>query len=356
MRIGIDARFYGTQHTGLGRYTKNVLLPLTESLTSHQVFVYLRDPYYQELKFASHVTKVRCNLPHYSLLEQLALPVLIARRRLDLWFSFHFLTPVFSPVPQIVVIHDLIKSHSTGRETTTRTLWLYQLKRLGYHLNVWRAAHYSKEIIVPTNSVKNLLLSTYNLRPEKIHSVPEALDRALKEQESSNSLPKKYLLYVGNAYPHKNIGVLLSALKLLPKSQSLLLVTTNTPHLTRLLKQHQLLCSRLTLLSQLTDHELALVYRRAQALVAPSLMEGFGLPGLEALALGTPVIASNIPVFREVYGKRAHYFDPRSAKQLAATIKQVARLPRPEPWRYPRTWEEAAKQIGKVVNESCARL
>jgi len=362
MKIGIDARFFGTEHTGLGRYTQNVLLPLTRHLKDYQLVVYLRDPYYQKLKFGRHVTKVRCNLPHYSLAEQLFLPGMIRNERLDLWFSFHFLIPVFSRVPQIVVIHDLIKTYSRGPETTTHTPWLYQFKRWGYQLTMKQAVTASVAIIVPTNTVKNALLRLYSVRPEKISVISEALDLSLQQKYSDKSLSifsdlKQYLLYVGNAYPHKNLACLFAALTHLPSHLSLVLVSSPTPHLSRLLSSlSPAVKKRIVLFSHLPDSSLAVLYRRASALVAPSVMEGFGLPGLESLAVGTPVIASDIPVFREVYSRRATYFSPHSPVALASAVKQVLARPRPRPWRYPHTWIQISQTIGEVVDASCARL
>lgn len=358
MRIGIDARFYGVEHTGLGRYTKNVLLPLTKYLHNHELVVFLRDPYYSRLKFGKNVRKVRCNLPHYSVQEQLLLPNIIKKHHLDLWFSFHFNTPIFSRVPKVTVIHDLIKTHSTGPDTTTRAPWLYALKRLGYTLAIKHAVRRSRALIVPTNTVKNDLLAEFNERPEKIHPIHEAPDPALKSKilnPKSMNLPSKFILFVGNSYLHKNLSTLLKAIGLLPRIE-LVLVTSTTPYLRRLLNDlPPPTRTRITIITAPSDPVLVSLYRRATALIAPSLMEGFGLPGLEALVLGTPVIASDIPVFREVYGSHAVYFDPHSPRDLARSIKNV-RARSSRPLDYDRTWLQVAKDIGKVVDESCAPL
>lgn len=358
VRIGIDARFYGTEHTGLGRYTKNTLFLLTNELKSHQLFVFLHEPYFSKLKFGPHVVKIHTKLKHYSFSEQLALPLLIARHRLDIWFSFHFLLPVFSPVTKITVIHDLIKSYSTGPDTTTRSPLLYQLKRWGYQIVISEAVLNSHRLIVPSNSVKNDLLASFNLAPEKIIPIPEAPDPQLtvvKPQAPATALPQRFFLYVGNAYPHKNLSTLLRAISTLDDAQ-LVLVTSPTPYLSKLLNSlSRQTRTRLTLLPKVNDATLKYLYLHAQALVTPSFMEGFGLSGIEALSLGTKVIAADIPIFREVYGKLAHYFPASSAPELAKLLSNVQKLDSPT-YDSPHSWPKLAHQIGKVVNESCLSL
>ncbi len=354
--IGIDARFYGTEHTGLGRYTKNVLLHLVKLLPGHKLVIFLRDPYYDSLKLGRGVQRVRCNLPHYSAREQLVLPRLISQHKIDLWFSFHFVIPIFSGVKKVTVIHDLIKTFSTGSDTTTRSPWLYRLKRWGYNLVMKKAVRDSRSIIVPSNSVKNDILSYFNERPEKIYPIWEAPDPSLQTANCKLTpkinLPDKFILYVGNAYPHKNLAILLQALHSM-KTKHLVIVASMTPYLTKLM--HNLdpkTRKRVHILSSITDQELGYLYKHASALIAPSLMEGFGLPGLEALVMGTPVVASDIPVFREVYGSSATYFDPSSAKDLVRAVGERSSLP----FSYSRTWEIVASDIAEVIRESCTSL
>jgi len=356
-RIGIDARFYGTEHTGLGRYTMNVLMPLTQFLKDHELVVFLRSPYATDLKFGSHVEVVHCQTPHYSLSEQIILPFLAHRHHLDHYFAFHFNIPLLLSIPFSLVIHDLIKTHSKGKDTTTRAPWLYSLKRLGYNLTVSHAIRLATRIVVPSNCVKNDLLARYDLEPSLIRVIWEAPDPALQDPTTTSIISGDYLLFVGNAYPHKNLSTLLQAFAQTPSSLRLVLVTASTPYLTRLLKELKpQLRKRLIIKNSLTDQELASLYRHARALVAPSLMEGFGLPGLEALVLGTPVIAADIPVFHEVYGQHATYFPTKNSRALSHTIHKVLTQKRPTPLNYSQSWENVANDVAEVLSESCASL
>lgn len=348
MRLFIDARFYGLEHTGLGRYTKNVLDSLPKYLAHKDLEVsVLVHPSYKHLNFGKGWEVICSSARPYSLAEQLLVPLLVRRSRADLYLGLHFNVPLLVGVPFVTVIHDLIKSHFRGRDTTTRSPWLYQVKRWAYELTMHRTIRLAKTLIVPTNTVKNDLLAYHALEPSRIEVVPESVDTSILQPSKFPVAFTNYLLYVGNAYPHKNLSILLSALKSLP--YNLVLVSKTTPHLTELLSRlTPSIRSRLYILEQVEDAELSSLYRHAIAYVAPSLMEGYGLPGLEALMLGVPLVASNIPVYREVYASRAHYFDPTSVRSLVATIKHLPPT-RPKPYRVKRTWDEVAGEISEVI-------
>lgn len=359
MKIAIDARFYGSGHTGLGRYTTNVMKYLPKYLPGKTLQVLLRDAEYDNFPAGKNIEKIRCEIPHYSLQEQLLLPRMLSAVGSKLLYTFHFNTPILSSIPKIVTVHDLIKSHFTGSDTTTRSPWLYALKRYGYNRVIQKTLTGALDIIVPTNTVKNDILAAFTeVKPERIHPIPEAPDLAFrsskgaKEAEINLVLPTNYLLFVGNVYPHKNLSVLLEAMKSLPDKE-LVIVAKPSPFLSRVLAPFDQ--TRIHILGGLTDPELVEVYRHASVLVTPSLMEGYGLVGLESLMVGTPVVASNIPVYREVYGDRVTYFDPVSPKDLVRAI-HVGADPRVRPLIFPRTWSDVAKDIAEVINARCTSL
>jgi glycosyltransferase involved in cell wall biosynthesis len=362
MKIAIDARFYGSGHTGLGRYTTNVMkylpkyLPAQAGLQGYTLQVLLRDSEYDNFPVGKNIVKVHAEIPHYSLAEQLQLPGLLADLKSDLLYTFHFNTPIFSKIPKIVTVHDLIKTHFTGPDTTTRSPWLFALKRSGYNWVIQKTLTTSLDIIVPTNTVKNDILAAFGaVKPERIHPVPEAPDEIFRSASSTNSLtlPQNYLLFVGNVYPHKNLSVLLEAMKSLPNNE-LVIVAKPSPFLSRVLAPFDQ--TRIHILSNLKDSELVEVYRRSSLLVTPSLMEGYGLVGLESLMVGTPVVASNIPVYREVYGDNVTYFDPRSVDSLIKAIQLVKSNTSLKPFKFTRTWDDVAKSIAEVINARCSSL
>lgn len=364
MKIAIDARFYGTEHTGLGRYTTNVLKFLPKYLKDHTLQILLRDREYVNFPATQNVEKIHCEIPHYSLSEQIQLPALLKSISSDLLYTLHFNTPILSKIPTIVTVHDLIKSSFTGKDTTTRSAWLYALKRAGYNQVIKKTLAHAGDIIVPTNTVKNDLLSAFpTTPPERIYPIGEAPDDLFRFPPNPKSsihdpkinLPENYLLFVGNAYPHKNLSVLLKAFtSLADRSLHLVIVAKRSPFLAKVLSPYD--CSKVLILSNLSDPDLVKVYQQAQLLVTPSLMEGYGLVGLEALMVGTPVIASNIPVYREVYGNKVNYFDPNSKDDLIRVLKSSLSAGRVPKLKFERTWDDVAREIGGIINARCTRL
>jgi glycosyltransferase involved in cell wall biosynthesis len=358
-KIAIDARFYGTGHTGLGRYTTNVLKYLPKHLKDHELQILLRGDEYEGFSAEKNVEKIRADIPHYSFAEQVQLPLLLKKLKPDLFYTFHFNVPMLSKIPKVVTVHDLIKSHFTGPDTTTRSREVYALKRAGYNKVIKYTLTHAEAIIVPTNTVKNDILITFpELKPERIRPIKEAPDeifRAKAAAVTTLDLPKKYLLFVGNAYPHKNLKVLLQAFKAISDPElNLVIVAKRTPFLDRTLAPYD--PSRITVYSELTDLELVAVYKQAKILITPSLMEGYGLVGLEALMVGTPVIASNIPVYREVYEDQVTFFNPHDAQELKTTIESVLSQKRPHSLVVKRTWDDVARSIAEVIHERCTRL
>ena len=358
MNIAIDARFYGSGHTGLGRYTTNVLKYLPKYLQGQTLQVLLREAEYDNFPTGKNIQKIHAEIPHYSLAEQLQLPSLLGEIRADLLYTFHFNAPILAHVPTIITVHDLIKSHFTGSDTTTHSPWLYAIKRYGYNQVIKQTLTHARDIIVPTNTVKNDILAMFpSVKPESICPIPEAPDEIFRSpnlRSTIHDLPSKYVLFVGNVYPHKNLSILLEAMQQLP-GKELVIVAKPSPFLSHVLAPFD--HTRIHVLSNLTDAELVTVYLHASVLITPSLMEGYGLVGLEALMVGTPVIASNIPVYREVYDNRVTYFDPHSVSDLVSKIANSTIYHLPSTiYHHPRTWDDVAQSIAEVIHGRCASL
>ena len=219
--IVIDARLYGPKHTGIGRYTKNLLVALKNDPSfSQYTFTLL---IYSELKseIQSDLGKsfdyLVTNLKHYSLAEQFFLPLVLVKLKPDLVHFTHLDKPILYFGKSIVTVHDLIRHFSKGSDTTTHSSWLYWIKYLGY-LFMTRVIFWTSSIIVPSNYWRDYLLDNFRLNPTKVTTTYEAVDPAfLKLKKLITNSPDNYLLYTGNLYPHKNIKVVLKALKKLPQ-------------------------------------------------------------------------------------------------------------------------------------------
>jgi glycosyltransferase involved in cell wall biosynthesis len=153
-------------------------------------------------------------------------------------------------------------------------------------------------------------------------------DSAAARNELNHILPSgKILLTVSNSRPHKNLHNLIqafeSATSALSSDWKLLIIAAGAGSVI----QDTEVRERIIIRDEVSEKQLRLIYRAADAFIMPSLNEGFGLPVIEAMASGLPVLCSDIDVFREVAGESAHYFDPRSAKEIARTIVETLNYP-----------------------------
>ena len=146
---------------------------------------------------------------------------------------------------------------------------------------------------------------------------------------SRRLIKEPYFLYVGNAYPHKNLETLLRAFQLttynLQLTTRLVLVGNDDFFYQRLRNEVERLglSDQAIFFGPADDRELANLYSHAAAVVLPSLMEGFGLPGAEAMAQGVPIVCSDIPVFREVYEDAPVYFNPHDFQDIASKLNLI---------------------------------
>lgn len=335
--IAIDARFFGPSHTGLGRYTQALITGLYQ-LKPHYRFFLL-----SSIKEKKHLQKlfpkfevVPVKARHYSFAEQLELPQLLNFLKPDLVHFLHFNTPLFYSQPFLVTIHDLIKHHSKGLATTTQWPFIYPFKRLGYYLTVNHAIKQSTLILTPSQSVKEDIRQFYPVSPNKILVTPEAADPVFFKpaiKKIKELIPNKpYLIFTGNAYPHKNIIQLIKAVQLYRQKYNsqlqLVIITAKDAFYQRLSRQIRQLnaLSCIKIKGYSSDQQIQNLYHYSVAFITPSLFEGFGLPGLEAMASKTLVLSSNRTSLPEVYGQHAMYFDPDNLEAIVLTIHQAITL------------------------------
>lgn len=343
MKIGIDARLYGLEHAGLGRYVQKLITEILKNEKKHQIVLFLKREHFKDFEPNKNLKLVETNIPIYSFSEQLVLPWVFKKEKLDLLHVPHFNAPIMYQGKMLVTIHDLIKHSSKGPETTTRHHLVYFVKRLGYLIVSWLIAKKAKGIIVPTQYVKNEVVNKFKVSPEKIFVTYEAVDTTITKvtlnEESQHQILTKYhltrpfVIYTGSVYPHKNVETLIQAIKLhnQRKEADLMLAISCArsifyDRIDRLIKENQLE-NTVKLLGFVPDKELSELYSLAMCLVHPSKMEGFGLTGLEAMKAGLPVISSNATCLPEVYGDAAKYFDPDKVEDLVGMIEYLLQNP-----------------------------
>jgi len=206
-------------------------------------------------------------------------------------------------------------------------------RKAGFHYLVSRAVHGSAAVVTISEAVKGDLVREFGLPPEKIRVIYPWVKEIFFDPPEEEALPaplrgKDYILYVGLRIAHKNVeGVLRALLLLVDDLPELRLVVAGARHTTPdavdRWKADPRLKDRVIEFPDAADGDIVRLFSGAKAFVFPSFAEGFGLPPLEAMAAGVPVVCSDIPVFREVYGDAVRYVDPSRPETIAEGIREV---------------------------------
>lgn len=342
MRIGIDARFYGSLGKGLGRYTEKLITyleGLPEDANTYVIF--LRRENFNEYQPAhSRFTKSIADYPWYGWAEQLLFPLLLWRERLDLIHFPHFNVPLFLWKPFIVTIHDLILLHFPTVKASELPPFLYWLKYLAYRVVIASAVGRARSIIAVSDFTKRDIETVYPAAKGRVYTTLEAVDPychwldpvaerllfkelGIVEEDTVGSCTKRFVLYVGNAYPHKNLESLLAVAPQFP--ETIFLCVGKEDYFYRSFRERVLAAQvdNICFAGYVDDRSLGALYHRASAYIFPSLYEGFGLPGLEAMNYGLPVVAARAGSLPEIYANAALYFDPLESDTCVEALRTV---------------------------------
>jgi len=332
VRIGIDAR--KLHDYGIGTYIRNLLRELA-GIDQESEYVLVTRP--QDVAVAAtlgpNFRAVADSSKPYSLAEQVSIPLTVRRERMDLFHATHYVLPALTPSKTVVTIHDCI--HLMFPE--------YLPSRLGYgyaRASLYTAAHKSNRIFTVSEQSKRDILKFFKVPADKIVVTPNAIDTRLSAAPTDEhvlqtreryQLSHSYLLYVGNIKPHKNLERLIEAFHLVRSEGrgelELLIIGDEISKMQPLRRAiHKYDIHRyVRFLGYVPETTLAVLYRLASVIVFPSLYEGFGLPPLEAMAAGTPVVTSNVSSLPEVVGDAAILVDPYSPEAIAHGILTVLR-------------------------------
>lgn len=334
MKIGFDFRMGGSINAGIGRYSFELLVAMLKQNTGN-VFVVFYNEHNSNPKDINTLkslgaTLVPANYRHYSFAEQLFFPKLLNSYNLDIVHFPNFNIPIRYKKPFVVTIHDMVHHKISGHKKSR--LWKYY----AYQYIIKKAAHNSLKIISVTETAKKEIIDYLGVEPEKVivtYEAPAVNDAkpvdVLKIKEKY-LLSRPYFLFVGTLERKKNLPMLVKAFDLfLTKykfDMDLVIAGKTDRHYPEV--RDQILNSshnnRLVLTGFVEDNEQVALYQGAYAFVTASLHEGFGLPGLEAMSYGIPVLASNTPVFNEVYDNGAIYFDPLDPEDIAKQMNLLA--------------------------------
>ncbi len=366
MKILIDARLYGLENTGLGRYVMNLVSGLAKEDDKNEYVILLRRKYFGFLNLPENWKKICVDFHHYSFAEQFKLPRIIQREKPDIVHFPHFNVPLFYGGKYVVTVHDILMHKSIGLEATTLSPIKYFIKRLGYRLVFDSAIKKAFKIIVPSNAVKGEIINEYQLNKDKVVVTYEGFDEKILGNKEMN-IQKPYFIYIGNAYPHKNLGNLIKAIKILntKSHQKVTLAISGarnifTQRIENVVKSENAE-EFVKILGFVSDEKLGKLLLDSVAFTFPSLSEGFGLPGLEAMNVGTLLLASNIPVHKEVYKENAIYFDPMNSEKIAECMERALKMSSEERERRIKeakefvkiySWDKMARETLKIYESS----
>lgn len=352
---------------GLGRYVSELITALQEIDKENEYVLFLRKENFHECVITSgNFTKRLVDVPWYSFAEQHRMLREVALANVNLMHYPHWNVPVFSRVPFVVTIHDLILLEDPmSARATTRNAFVHGLKRIGYRLAIEAAVHRSKHIVAISEYTKRSILDHFRVKGGKISVVYNGVRAPNGEEKvtlAECGVQKPYVLYVGNAYPHKNLEVLLQSFRnLCVTDERTMLVLAGkrdmfVQQLEEFAREIGIPAQRIRFVNLPSDAQLARLYRDASLVVTPSRIEGFGIPPLEALSLGILVAASHATSLPEVLGDAVRYFDPDDVDALARLMREA--IVSPGAWRELRekgirqaakfSWATTAKQMHNI--------
>jgi glycosyltransferase involved in cell wall biosynthesis len=335
MRIGIDGIPLAELKTGVGHYTFEIALELARQAPSDSFEILSHLPFaggaVSDLANLSFIKRpVNSATRHW---WTIGLPLYIKHARLDLFHGTNYDIPIWGGCPTVLTIHDLslLLFPATHEERRVR--------RARRRLPVM--SRRATLIITPTNAVKSEVCEHLRISADKVIVVNEAPRRSFQplplEQASATvrrfGLEEDFILYVGTIEPRKNLITLVKAFEEVLRSTNLrpqLVIAGRKGWLTDELFTYiesAKLGDRIHLTGYLGDDELRALYSACRVMVYPALYEGAGLPTLEAMACGAPVITTSTPAISEMVGDKARLFSPADVRTLAGHIVELLTTP-----------------------------
>lgn len=332
MNIGVDLSAIQTTWSGVEWYSHQLILAMMNQLhpDEHLFLFSTRDTGFEgEADRRNNVTVVQSQFRYREPWRQLLLPLLLRRHNIDVCFFTNFVLSVLARCPMVLTIHDLSVKLFPRTHQLRNVVWARSLMPI--------STRRSRHIIAVSNNTKLDLLRIMDIKAEKVSVVYEGAPSEFNPEpqpEDSEALKhygitKPYVLFVGTLEPRKNLNVLIKGFDKASKNNPdlhLVLVGKRgwmAQAIFDELERRDLL-GRVHITGYVKEGYLPSLYREASAFIYPSLYEGFGLPPLEAMASGTPVIVSRSSSLPEVVGDAGIYVDPLSVDELAQAIDDVA--------------------------------
>lgn len=308
------------QPTGIATYAQNVinsLASLDPILLSAQTF-----PNFKQYAIASDMTPAQGSMGHLRRLlwTQFKLPQIYQELKADLIYSPLPEAPLYRKSRYVVMAHDIIPLRFPRRTSPLTNYFRYVVPQV-----LDQAEH----IICNSQATAQDLIDYYQIPSQKITPILLGYDTSnFYPREQSPNLEAPYFLYLGRQDPYKNLAGLIKAFAMIPHQEYHLAIAGSTDSRFTLPLQQQAeelgISDRVKWLNYLSYQELPVVISNAIALVMPTYWEGFGLPVLEAMACGTPVITSNLASLPEITGDAAILIDPKQTKSISSAMVEIS--------------------------------
>jgi alpha-1,3-rhamnosyl/mannosyltransferase len=325
-----DARTATDHFPGIGRYVSHLAHHLVPLLAANERLVLLHNPEananWQHPPAQENVALVATAVSPFSLAQQWHIPRLLRQAKATVYHSAYYLMPYRPGVPTLLTLYDLIPEEFPQLVSPQA--------RLSTRLTTRLALRAGDHFLAISEATRRDFLARYRLDPDRITTVPLAADVQFRPQPETAvaalrhtlNLPEKYVLYLGINKPHKNLERLVAAwatvVNTLPDAPTLIIAgawDARYAAVKTAVKQHNL-TSHIRFLGPVPEADLPALYSGATLFVFPSLVEGFGLPVLEAMACGTAVACADTSSLPEVGGKAVAYFDPTNSQEMAAVL------------------------------------
>ncbi len=324
--IVIDARI---RQASTGRPVDRLLEYLQQIDTTNKYTVLLRSGDKWQPTNSNFVV-LECKYPIFSFnpLQQITYAWFLHNLKPSLvYFTMTGQQPIGYFGNQITLTHDLtmFKYVRAGKLLGI----LHSLRMLAYRLLVWQSHKKAKHIITPSLYVKKAVVRKYRFVKQKVSCIYEASEPPIKDHpKRPPGVKKPFILHIGSPFPHKNIDRLIESfatIKTKHPDLNLVLAGKREYHFDQLIKSYKdsPIAKSISTPGFVSDGELKWLYQNAECYVLPSLSEGFGLPGLEAMAHNCPLVSSNATCLPEVYGNGAYYFDPVNIQDMADKVNSV---------------------------------
>ncbi len=354
MRIGLDARYVYDHFPGIGRYVVHLSHALADLPHDHTL-VLLSNPALPNTRYDMTTLRQRPNVElvettarPFSPGEHRQIPALARALRLDVLHSPYYLKPYAGlPCPSVVTIYDLIGRRYPG-VLPWRGRWLFTI-------TTGMAVYTAQRILTISASARDDIVHYYRVPPERIVVTHLAADARFAPQppavieavRAKYGLPARYVLYLGANKPHKNLERLVAAWARLEEGVAGHLVIAGHydpryPAVQQIVNE-QGLTARVHFLPNVAEHDLPALYGGATLFAFPSYYEGFGLPPLEAMACGTPVVCANTSSLPEVVGDAAVTVDPFDGVKMSAALRMVLENPALQAYLRRRGPQQAAQ-------------